>query len=50
MTAGWAAEPSGPSDVDLIENPPPTVAADVRGQVSGYDLEHAEIVDTGEWL
>ena len=50
MTAEQWSESCGPSDTDLIENPPPVVAPDVRGQVSGYDLEHAETVETGELL
>lgn len=50
MTAERWSESCGPSDTAPVVNPPPVLAPDVRGQVSGYDLEHAEIVDTGEWL
>ncbi|MGW0904975.1 hypothetical protein [Streptomyces sp. NPDC002853] len=52
MTGAMAVEPSGHSDTDLIENPPPVVNLDERGQ--GAAVTSATTVqltdEAGEWL
>ncbi|MGW7087578.1 hypothetical protein ACWGH2_29335 [Streptomyces sp. NPDC054871] len=52
MTGGMSLEPSGHSEIDLLEDPPPAINPDERGQGAAVTTAtNVQLSDeAGEWL